>query len=199
VIEPPKIRGNKILEAITDGWQISGITQIESGAQLTNQSGSTGLAFNYGRDNLTDADNNVLARYDNIHMLGTPDVQLYPLLTCNPAKGVQKGQYMNPDCFAPAPEGTLGSTHAPYLPGPKFWNSDLSLQRTIRITERQAVEFRVSAFNFLNHALDSFTSGDNNLKVTFNADGTIKNADTLGKPSARYGHRTMEFGVKYTF
>jgi hypothetical protein len=211
VLEPPQLKGSRFVERLTGGWQLSGITQIESGGQLTNQSGSTGLALNYGRDNLT-VGGTTVQYYDNIHMLGTPDVQLYPTITCNPTKGLKPGQYLNPSCFGPAPDGALGSSRLPYMPGPLFSNSDISLQRNIKITERQALQFRVSAFNFLNHSLTSFTGGDGNLQLKFNADGTLKNAnpssghacpgptcDAFGYADYKTGHRTMELGVKYTF
>jgi len=216
VLEMPKINGNKFVKGLANGWQISGITQIESGAQLTNQSGSNGLSFNYGRDDLKDASGNTIQRYDNIHMLGTPDISLYPLITCNPAQGLHKDQFLNPNCFAPAPDGSLGTGSMPYMPGPKFWNTDLSLQKVFKLTERQNLQFRFSAFNFPNASLLSFTGSpsnpDNHLKLAFAADGTLKNTtpsaghtcpgptcDAFGYATSHTGHRTLELGVKYQF
>jgi hypothetical protein len=56
----------------------------------------------------------------------------------------------------------------PYLPGPIFWNSDLTLMKNFKLTERQSLQFRFAAFNFLNHDLLSFVTNDNNLKLNFN-------------------------------
>lgn len=211
VLTVPKFQ-SKFLNGVAGGWQISGITQIQSGAQLSNQSGSTGLNFNYGRTNATDGDGNTTIYYDAAHLLGTPDITLYPLITCNPAKGNPEGRFMNPNCFAPAPAGQLGSTHMPYLPGPRYWNSDISVQKTFNITERQKVEFRFSAFNFMNHGLLSFGSGrDAHLDVGFDAAGNVNNATdsahacpgpqctAMGYATNHYGHRTLELGMRYTF
>ena len=86
----------------------------------------------------------------------------------------------------------------PYLPGPMFWQSDLSLMKNFRITERQNLQFRFAAFNFLNHDLPSFTSGDSNLHASFNAQGQLSNPN-FGIAQYAFGHRIMELGIKYTF
>ena len=93
--------------------------------------------------------------------------------------------------------GEILLTSMPYLPGPMFWNSDLSVMKNIRITEHQNLQFRVSAFNFMNHALTSFTNGDNNLKLTFDSNGNA-NPD-FGKATYKVGRRIVELGVKYSF
>jgi hypothetical protein len=188
VLNLPKMSGsNPFLKNVVGGWQISGITQIQSGAQLFNQSGSGGLNFN-----LQQAGNNV-------SLLGTPDITLYPLITCDPRQGLRENQFLNPNCFAPAPSGSLGTGSMPYLPGPAFWNSDLTLIKNFAITERQNVQFRFAAFNFLNHSLASFTNNDNNLRLNFDANGNLTNADTFGVAQYRFGHRILELGIKYSF
>jgi hypothetical protein len=153
--------------------------------------------------------------------VGTPDATLYPQITCNPTQGLGRNQYLNPACFtAPAP-GTLGTGSMPYMPGPMFWNTDLSLTKNMRITERQQLQFRFSAFNMLNHDLLSFGTGDSNLKLNINDLGqTItgavdpvtkvacpivtggipcNGASTFGVAGSHFGHRNIELGVKYSF
>jgi hypothetical protein len=187
---------NAFVRGAVNGWQISGITTIESGANLTSQ--TNGWSLNYSRDNGTALDGSTIF-YDNIHTLGTLDVGLQPLVTCDPKKGVTGQQYLNPSCFSPAPtDGTLGTGGMPYLPGPMFWNSDLSIMKNFRITERQNLQFRFAAFNFMNHPLWSFTQNDSNLYLQFDADGVLKNKD-FGVARYKYGHRILEFGLKYTF
>jgi hypothetical protein len=184
----PRVKGgNAFLRGAVDGWEISGITQVESGAQLTAQSG-TSLNFNY------------TGPLGAVNAVGTPDITLYPLLTCNPTSGLKKDQFANPNCFAPAPTGGLGTGGLPYLPGPMFWNSDLSLLKNLRITERQSFQFRFSAFNFLNHGLLSFNNGDSNLKLNFTGSSNItSNADSFGVANYHIGRRILELGVKYSF
>jgi Carboxypeptidase regulatory-like domain len=184
---PTLHQGNAFLRGAASGWQISGITQISSGAQLTSQAG-TNLNFALTQNGVNQ---------DNVHLLGTPDITLYPLITCNPAKGLAKNQFINPNCFAPNPAGQLGDANMPYLPGPKFWNSDLTLIKNFKITERQALQFRFAAFNFLNHDLLSFVNNDNNLKLTLSPTGQPNS--NFGLATSYVGHRILEVGAKYSF
>lgn len=178
-----------LVRGLADGWQISGVTTVQSGAQMFSQ-GGTNFNFNLQQGNVGPSQ-------DNIHLLGSPDITLYPLIVCNPSQGLAKNQFINPNCFKPAPAGSLGTGNMPYMPGPMFWNSDLAVTKNIRITEHQNLQFRVSAFNFMNTALSSFTNGDNNLKLTFDSTGNAN--PNFGKAIYHVGRRIVELGVKYQF
>jgi hypothetical protein len=186
--------GNSFVRGVTNGWEISGITQVTSGAQLSAQAPSGGLNFNLNQNGTNQS---------NDYLLGTPDITLYPVITCNPTHGLAKNQFVNPACFSPAPAGSLGNAGLPYMAGPMFWNSDLTLIKNFRFKERQNVQFRFAAFNFLNHSLPSFTTNDNNLKLTCPAaDSGLTCATTspsFGVAQYRFGHRILEFGLKYSF
>jgi hypothetical protein len=87
-----------------------------------------------------------------------------------------------------------------------FWESDLTLNKNFRITERQGLQFRIAAFNFLNHPLTSFSTSDANLKLHFDGNGNLlqptfagTNFPTWGIAQYKFGHRIIELGVKYTF
>ena len=185
---PNSHSGNGLVRGLANGWQISGITTVQSGSQVFIQ-GGTNFNFNLQQGN-------VGPNQDNVHLLGSPDITLYPLIVCNPAQG-SNNQFINPACFKPAPAGSLGTGSMPYLPGPMFWNSDLAVMKNIRITEHQSLQFRASAFNFMNHPLLSFTNGDNNLKLTFDSNGNA-NPD-FGKATYYVGRRIDELGVRYSF
>ena len=107
------------------------------------------------------------------YLLGTPQLTLFPELVCDPAKGLKPGYFANPSCFKPQPAGKLGDASIPYLPGPMYWNSDLAVSKKFKITERKELEFRASAFNFMNHGLLSFTNGDSNLQLQLNDLGQV--------------------------
>jgi len=183
---------------VANGWQISGITQIESGAQLSATNGQTSLNFGLS------------GSAGSITLLGTPDVNLYANITCNPTKGLKSGQFVNPNCFSLPGPGQIGDGRIPYIAGPMFWNSDLTLLKSFKITERQNLEIRFAAFNFLNHDLQSFTNGDNNLKLNFSGN-TLSNAtdpnhacpgpscQAFGFADYHFGHRILEVGAKYSF
>jgi Carboxypeptidase regulatory-like domain len=198
VFNLPKLTsGSRFLRGAADNWQISGITQIESGAQLTSQAPSNGLNFNYS------------GPLSNVQALGTPDITLYPTLTCNPTSGLGHNQFLNPNCFAPTAPGTWGTSRLPYMPGPMFWNSDLTVLKSFNLTERQHLQFRLAAFNFLNHDLLSFTQNDSNLVAHFDSSGKLTNgpgysptqlpSQVFGVAAHHFGHRIVEMGVKYSF
>jgi hypothetical protein len=201
VFNLPRTKGsNAFVRGVANGWQISGISTFESGANLTSNYGSLTLNMNYSRDNGTAANGSTIY-YDNVHTIGTPDVTLQPLVTCNPrtrVSGMKSNQYVNPACFAAAPTNGLGTGGMPYLPGPMFWNSDLSLMKNFKISEHQNLQFRFAGFNFMNHDLTSFSANDSNLYLHFNSAGQLANPN-FGIADYKMGHRIMEMGVKYTF
>jgi len=197
VVTLPRVHGNSLLNGLANGWQISGITQVESGSQISATNGQTSLNFG-------------TSQAGAVPLLGTPDINVYPVLTCNPARGLKHNQFVNPNCFSLPGAANIGNGRIPYIPGPMFWNSDLTLLKSFKITERQNVEFRFAAFNFLNHDLLSFTNGDNNLKLGFNGAGQVSNVtgtkpcpgptcDAFGYADYHFGHRILEFGAKYSF
>lgn len=188
--------GNSLLRGTVNGWEISGITQIESGANLT--SGPDGWSFGY-----TPAAASTSQPENSTSLLGTPDITLMPLLTCNPSKGNPKGTFINASCFSlPAGNGANGTTKMPYIPGPKYWKSDLTAIKNFKVGERQNLQFRIAGFNFLNHALTSFEGGDPNLDLnnfSYVNGQQVNNNTNFGVAKWRYGQRIVELGVKYTF
>jgi hypothetical protein len=212
VFTMPRVGNNRFVRGAAGGWQLSGITQVESGAQLsaggtTGATGPTSLNFQLTQGG---------ANQDNIHLLGSPDITLYPQINCNPAAGIRgTNMFVNDSCFGPAPAGRLGNgAHLPYMAGPMFWSSDLTLMKNFKVTERQNLEFRIAAFNFLNHDLLSFTNSDSNLKLNFNDIGQVitgtscpatsggtpcNQTSTFGQAKYHVGNRLLEVGVKYSF
>ncbi len=173
----PKIQGaNAFVRGVANNWQISGVTTIESGMQLSNASSGSNRAFNIVQGGST--------AQDVTHLLGTPQMTLFPEIVCDPAKGLKPGYFANPSCFKPEPAGKLGDASIPYLPGPMYWNSDLAVSKKFKITERKELEFRASAFNFMNHGLLSFTNGDSNLQLQLNDLGQVVTGASMLYPGA---------------
>jgi hypothetical protein len=60
--------------------------------------------------------------------------------------------WFNPCAFTPAPDGELGNANRAPLYGPDFVNTDLSIIKKFRLTERVGLDFRTEFFNLFNHA-----------------------------------------------
>lgn len=191
VIELPKpIHKQFVLGGIVNGWSVSGMTQLQSGAPIQPNTG--------GNLNLV-----TTGALNSQMWLGTDSEGILPALTCDPRSGLQAGQYFNPNCFALGPKGTNGPTVWPYIHGPHYFNSDLSIYRSFQFKERHAIELRVSAYNFLNHPLPAFCLGscaDLQLQLSNPVAGTTNsNSLTTGTPAGTYGYRVMLISLKYKF
>lgn len=176
------VRHNAVLGGLVNGWQLSGITQIQSG---------TNLQMNVGNGNFN------LGGISSRVISGTDSIQVQPLLTCNPNSNLGDHQYINASCFAPPTPGHNGPAIMPEMFGPAFFTSDLSAFKNFQFKERHKVQFRFSAYNFLNHPLYSFGS-DSNLNLSFDANGKVSNP-TFGVATNKIGRRIIQLAVKYSF
>ncbi|MGB6975727.1 MAG: carboxypeptidase regulatory-like domain-containing protein [Terracidiphilus sp.] len=141
-----------------------------------------------------------------------PENGIQPVLTCDPRRGLRKGQYFNPACFAaPLPPtattfGQEGQTIWPYIRTPHYFGSDLAVFKAFRISDAQRVEVRISATNWLNHPNAQFGlagTADNSLLFNGLSSGstltTNTNTSTTGVPQNKLGYRWMQFAAKYYF
>lgn len=185
---------NKIAGGVINGWQLSGITQIQSGANLTGFSG--GANFSMNLNSYAIPSTGFVA--SNVSLLGTPDIQLNPILTCNPASNLGPHQYINPSCFSfPTQVGQNGPTVLPAIYGPAYFNWDLGLFKNFQITESKKLQLRINGYNFLNHPLWSF----NGSNLTLGFDGTTGKLNTpdFGTVTEKQGHRIVQLAVKFYF
>jgi hypothetical protein len=180
---PGLANGNRLLKGAANGWTVSGIMQIQSGANLQN-AGNFGLTLPAGAGT-------------QISITGTPDVAISPVLTCDPTKNLAAHQYLNPACFALPTPGHNGSMLIPEAFGPMFFNADASLFKSFKFSEKKNLQIRVEGFNFLNHPIWSF-GFDNNLNLAFNSAGQQTNT-SFGTTTTKAGHRIMQFVAKFYF
>ena len=98
--------------------------------------------------------------------------------------------------------GQGGPVLLPVAYGPAFFDSDLSIFKNFAIKESMKLQIRAQAYNFLNHPLYSFPSG-NNLTLQFQQDPVsqvITQANTnFGVANQKQGQRVIEFGAKFYF
>jgi hypothetical protein len=184
---------DKIAGGFLNGWQLSGITQLESGPNLTGiQTQSFGMNLNSFK--IPGTTFNV----SNVSLLGTNDIQLNPVLTCNPASGLAAHQFINPNCFAiPTAIGQNGPSILPALYGPAFFNSDLGLFKNFQIKESKKIQLRFNGSNFLNHPLWSFNGS--NLNLGFDGTTGKLNTPLFGTVTEKQGHRIIQVAAKFYF
>jgi len=186
-----RYHGNRFLRGVLNGWQISGITNLQSGANL--------LAINYSTNfYLTGipgpSSQNPIG---NLYNLGTPDINLQPTVLCNPTANLRPRQYANAACFGyPAQGGANGVFNLPYMHGPAFFQSDLTLIKDFHLKGAQTLEFRAAAFNFLNYKLKTFS---NLTPASLNLTYPLTTNDAFGTSVYNSGRRVIELSVRYSF
>ncbi len=199
------IKGRRLLGAFTNGWLISGITGIQSGANL--QATYSPDLMLQGKLGLPGSPNQL--NVDNKTFLGTPDVLLQPVLTCNPAVHTVKNQFINGSCFQLPQIGQNGAFNFPYLHSPAYFNSDLTVAKTFAMKDARNLQVRFAAFNFLNHPLNTFsTSFPQQVSLNLsnlNAGGELASpalatvAPGFGSSTFKVGRRVAEIAIKYNF
>lgn len=185
---------DRVLGGFINGWQLSGITQFESGANLTGFSGGNNFSFNLNGAKIPGTAFNI----SNVSLLGTPNIQLNPMLTCDPTSNLAPNQYINPSCFSfPTAIGQNGPSVLPAIYGPSFFNSDLGLFKNFQLSEARKLQFRFNATNFMNHPLWSFNGS--NLNLGFDSNTGKVNTPLFGTVTQKQGHRIVQLAVKFYF
>ena len=223
-----RVHSNHLVNGAVNGWQLSGVTQLESGANITyggNYANTPNVNFGAAYTCVATAAEKLAGiscpqsaaiipgsistlnptgiAINNQSILGTNDQTLSPLVTCNPSGHAVPHQFVNGNCFAaPTVPGQAGPNLLPASYGPAFINADLSVFKNFAITERMKLQLRAQAYNFLNHPLYSFPSGSQ-LTLQFEQDPVtqaITQANTnFGITTQKQGQRVVEFGAKFYF
>ncbi len=219
--------GSSLVNALGGGWTISGISTWQKGGYIPASTVNFGLGLSYtglpadttGASCETSSgcslstDTGVNTAIGDPTYFGTDEgVPIRPVLTCNPNSGLTTHQVINGKCFAAPAVGTQGGFAWPYMSATPYFDNDLALYRTFHIYEKQQVQLRVTASDWLNHSLLSFQGGsqttvsytvDHSTKAitpTFNSGTTGSNA--FGMTNVRSGlpyARVIELNVKYSF
>jgi hypothetical protein len=113
-------------QVILGGWSINGIAILHSG-------------FGLGESMATSQNGTSLGNRPNI------------VPGCAPAANPTPKQWFNLACFSAPAIGAFGNAPRTWFYGPGQANLDLSLYKTVPITEKLNVQFRSEFFNILNH------------------------------------------------
>jgi hypothetical protein len=152
---------------ILGGFQVSGIVTAQSGVPLTPV--MTG--------NFSNTNNQLLGNLDRPNVVSGIDPN-------NGPKTLQ--QWFNTSAFIAPAFGTFGNGGVGLVRAPGYTNFDLALSRRFPIFHEKSLQFRVEAFNALNHP-------------NFSAPSMIVNSSTFGKITAANTPRDIQFGLKFVF
>jgi hypothetical protein len=165
VYNTPTIRrGNFATQLITNGWQISGVTQALTGSPFTPGFSISGA----GNQNITGSN--------------TEGARIGVVAGCDPyTHSSDPFNRLNAACFfAPSP-GSVGlESGINYLYNPGVINFDIAAQKEFSFKEgRLKFQFRVDAFNAFNHTNFTGYNGTLNFNAYPNTNGIVNGLPTL--------------------
>jgi hypothetical protein len=206
--------GSNIVNQLGSGWTISGISTWQKGGYIPAiGSVNFGLGLTYTGLPANAAAQGITTAIGDPTYFGTDEgIPIRPVLTCNPTSGLTTHQVLNGKCFNAPAVGTQGGQAWPYMSATAYFDNDLALYRTFHIYEKQQVQFRVTASDWLNHSLLNFQGGSQTT-VSYNVDYTSKaitptfnqgttGSNAFGMTNVRSGlpyARVIELDVKYSF
>jgi hypothetical protein len=189
----PDVESSSVLNAVFGGWQIAGISTYISGGPLQQIDGSSS---NFGlRGTLADG-----TEISPEAMYGSPNIPVQPIVTCDPRKNVPDGYLFNPSCFAAPEVGQLGTFIFPYIKGQAYHNHDLALFKNFALGNGRKLQFRLSAYNFLNHPLAYPDPATNLIMNVTNGQLDDPNGDFGRLPKDnKFGRRIVQLGLRFLF
>jgi hypothetical protein len=160
---PTFFKGNKLTRLVTDGWQVSGVTQALTRAPFTPGFNISGA----GNQNITGS-NSEPARIGVVKGCDPYTHSNDPFLQLNAA------------CFfAPSP-GSIGlESGINFLYGPSVVNFDMAVQKQFAVKERVKLQLRVDAFNVFNHTEFSGYNGTLNFNSYPTTNGIVNSLPTI--------------------
>jgi hypothetical protein len=155
---------NKVADAVIGGWQASGILSLHTGFPITiTAADASGTLSGGPRGNC-----------------------LAPAIVYGLRSAPQGGYlWFNPSAYSQPAAGTFGSCGVGTLRGPGLTSLDFSLQKSMRITERQSVYLRGEFLNLTNTPI---------LNAPNRGVGT-----TLGLLQSSQGARNVQLALRYQF
>jgi hypothetical protein len=197
------------------GWTISGITTWQHGGYIPAALGNGVPNFSLGLQ-YTGLPANAKAQgigngIGSATYFGTDAaLPILPVLTCNPNSGLKHYQRINGNCFNAPAVGTQGGQNYPYMSAGAYFDTDLAIYRAFHIHESQQIQFRASAFNWLNHPIPGFSGAGagSPLGLAYTVDYASKNitknynTNTFGVQDSKTGapfQRIITLSVKYFF
>ncbi len=206
--------GNHLVAGAINGWTISGISTWQQGANSL-----PGISIQYDPSTFvagTTAPAGTSTGIGQATYYGTnAGITIRPNVTCNPKAALPYHKLYQP-CVAPPAVGTYGGVALPYVAGEAYIDNDLALYKTFTVHDQNKVQFRISAFNWLNHPQPVFSGSAQTTEyyyVNYQTKAITANGAASGNPGLPYGtnygildyksgpnsQRIMELDFKYSF
>ena len=163
------------LNQIVGGWQVAGLFSWHTGFAFTTISEAFPVSFN--------------SQSPAVFIGKRSDIRVN--VHTDPANG-QVQLFADPTAAINAFTGPLGlqGPTRNNLRGPRFSNTNLSLNKHFRIRENSELEFRVEAFNVFNHT---------NFNLPTGSIADITSPSTFGVITSDVGPRIMQFSLRFDF
>ncbi|MBV8053144.1 MAG: TonB-dependent receptor [Acidobacteriaceae bacterium] len=165
---PGRERSGGLMRLLTSGWEVSGITTLQTGFPITISSPGSYTS-------LTCTSFVFYTCWDVPNVTGP--VQIYG----NP-RSSPNNLWFNPGSFSQPPFGVIGNARRNFFHGPGLNQTDLALHKWIPLgsSESQRLELRLEAFNVFNHA--EFNNPDGNFTDGIPPNGTFGRILSAGPP-----------------
>jgi Carboxypeptidase regulatory-like domain len=176
------IRENPILRTAIAGWEIGGVTTLQSGYPINFSQGQTKSLWCDGSSYFGCGDTPVTS---NFHLQHENPRKFQTFTVGNTT---QSGHFFfNPTSFSDEPYGTYGNVKRNFFHGPGYDYTNIQLSKNFKIVpnnESRYLQLRVEAFNAFNHANFAPPLGVFNNRNTFGQISAVDvSADPNGDPS----------------
>jgi hypothetical protein len=167
---------NRVVDAFAGGWEITGITTVQSGFPMSiNPNGNASTV--YGGNQHADLTG---ASFKSGNCGGTNGVAAIPV--------GQKYCFFNPAAFRAPDPYTFGTAPRYFsdLRAPGYVNQDLGIQKWFNLKERLRMQIALQMFNAFNHA-------------NFGIPSATVGSPNMGLSSSTQGARQMQGVLKVTY
>jgi hypothetical protein len=166
IYELPFLRGTSWYARLFGGWELGGILTVQTGEPFTITS---------GRDNSLSGGIN-----------DRPDVVGEWRLLEGRSRAERISAYFNKTAFRANAAGTYGNAGRRIISGPGLVNLDLSVMKSLRLTETHRLQLRFDSFNIEN-------------RPSFNAPASVLTSPAFGRINGAGSGRIVQISAKYLF
>jgi len=189
IYELPWLKGQSSLAGkVLGGWQITGVTQFQTGIPVTIRTGDdfAGVGSGSGQQIWNVNGDYKLSRGEQKFSQATADSNFWFRTTNSDKTSI---------FTAPAAGTFTTQLNRNLIYGPGFQNWNAGIFKTYKFTESQNIQFRFEAFNWINHPN---LGGENGSSNTAGIDINPRSG-TFGKVFTKGGERRLQLSLRYSF